>query len=314
MDIEGLLVVEWPPSARAFADVSRAANEAVRQLVLEMNGNLVTTLGLGRLWVRNTAANFLALSQVAAGSLCAADRPVVIAASGPSLEQSVAHVKRIRGSVDVWALPSSMGCLASVGVRPDLLILTDPGPYTLHHLRYVASGVAIAMPLSAARGLWDLDAGSRPMPRLVVQPGLLEQPLLDRAGITCPLVLPHGTVTATAVELALASTRAPVIVAGLDLCLRDIQPHARPAAFDLLLHAGSSRLHPHYAQTYERARAQGAERPSGGTGPRMPLALRTYAGWFSDLPLAGRAFRLLPSAVGIPGHARRRRRGLAAFG
>ena len=301
LDIEGLLVVEWPPSAQAFAKVSRTANEAVRQLAMEMNGSLVTTLSMGRLWIRNAAANFLALSQVAAGRLCAADRPVLIAASGPTLERAAAHVKRIRGSIDVWALPSAMGCLASAGVKPDLIVLTDPGPYTLHHLRYVGSGVPIAMPLSAARGLWDLEGDPCLPPRLVAQPGPLEQPLLDRAGVSAPLVPPHGTVTATAVELALASTRAPVIVAGLDLCLRDIQPHARPAAFDLLLHAGSSRLHPHYAQTYERARAQGAERLSGGTGPRVPLALRTYAGWFSDLPLAGRAFRLLPSAVGIPG-------------
>ncbi len=45
LQVEGLRVLEWPPAAHAFPGVSRAANEAVRQVVQELNGSFVTTVG-----------------------------------------------------------------------------------------------------------------------------------------------------------------------------------------------------------------------------------------------------------------------------
>src|SRR5208282_3958810 len=49
----------WHPAARAFPEVSRAANEAVRQVVQELNGSFVTTVASGRRWLRNSLANFV---------------------------------------------------------------------------------------------------------------------------------------------------------------------------------------------------------------------------------------------------------------
>src|SRR5208282_3378561 len=51
LQIEGLRVMEWQPAARAFPEVSRAANEAVRQVVQELNGSFVTTVASGRRWL-----------------------------------------------------------------------------------------------------------------------------------------------------------------------------------------------------------------------------------------------------------------------
>ena len=81
------------------------------------------------------------------------------------------------------------------------------------------------MPLSAARGAWALptsgrglrDEGNRGAPVFFLgQPVVFEKALLDAAGVSAPVIPPHGTVAATAIELALASTSGPVIVAGLD--------------------------------------------------------------------------------------------------
>jgi hypothetical protein len=160
------------------------------------------------------------------------------------------------------------------------------------------------MPLSAARGTWSLPAAMAPHGApvfLLEQPVLFEKALLEAAAVSAPLIPPHGTVAATAIQLALASTSAPVIVAGLDLGDRDLLTHARPNAFDTLLQLQASRLCPHASLTYHRAAGLGSAVDPRAPGLRITPALRTYAGWLDSGAGAGsaRVHRLLPSAVAI---------------
>ena len=307
LDVEGLRVIEWPPSARSSPSVSRQANDAVRGVIQQLNGSLVTTIGAGRRWIRNSIANFLAFESVLVGAPCAEDRPVLVAAPGPSLEESVKLIRAVLPLVDLWALPSSLPLLREEGIEPDLVVMTDPGHFSIHHLAYALPGCPLAMPISAARGFWNLPArtdGQPPaVPFLLSQPGFLEEALLDAAGVRAPRVPPHGTVAATALDLALASTRAPVIVAGLDMCLRDTCSHARPNAFDTLFHLRASRTAPHDGLVYWWSVEQHATRLEGATGVRTSLSLRTYAGWFNQVDAEeGRTvYRLLPSPVVLAG-------------
>jgi hypothetical protein len=307
LDLEGLQVLEWPASARLFPEVSRAAHQAVRQVVQELNGSFLTTMQAGKLWIRNSISNYLALETALVGAPCAEDRPVVIAASGPTLEESASLLARVRSRIDLWALPSACHALRRAGLEPDLVVLTDPGFYALQHLRFAGVKCPLAMPLSAARGPWDLPVPGAESPGLPVfllaQPGFLETPLLRSLGIEAPVVPPHGTVAATAIDLALSFTRAPVIAAGLDMCSRDLATHARPAEFDTLLHAAATRLSPHTGLSFARAASQGMSRAPGSTDARISPSLRTYAGWFSRPQDGGpgRVFRLLPSPIPLEG-------------
>ncbi len=303
LDMEGLRVLEWPPSARLFPSASREANEAVRRVFQQLNGSLVTTIAAGRLWIRNSVENFLAFEGVLVGRPCPPDRPVIIAAPGPSLERSAGLIRDVLPRVDLWALPSSMPLLRYEGISPDLVVMTDPGHWSMHHLSFAPPECPIAMPISAARGTWCLSVshGAARVPFLLSQPGFFEEAILGAAAVTAPRIPPHGTVAATALDLALTFTRAPVILAGLDMCARDISFHARPNAFDTLLHLRASRLAPHDSLMYERSSEQHAEKLPGTAGARASLALRTYAGWFEtgggfD---ASRVYRLLPSPVAL---------------
>jgi hypothetical protein len=307
LDLEGLRMIEWPASARFFPALSRSANESVRQVVRELNGSFVTTMAAGRLWMRNSISNFLAIDSTLVGELCAANRPVVLAAAGPTLEEAAPLIAEFRAHIELWALPSSTPLLHDRGLVPDLIVMTDPGFYAMYHLHYSAFTCPLAMPLSAARGAWHLPcfAGNESGANVfyLAQPGFFETSLLREAGVSAPLIAPHGTVAATALDLALASTRAPVIVTGLDMCTRDISLHARPNAFDGLLHLQSTRLSPHYSLSFQRAEAQRVQRIAGREGVRSSPSLATYAGWFNDLPpgRAERTFRLLPSPIPLEG-------------
>ncbi len=302
-DVEGLRVIEWPPSARLFPEVSRAANEAVRQVAQELNGSLVTTVGMGRLWIRNTMANLLGLEAPVVGRPCGERRAVVIAASGPSLEEAVRPLRDNRAACDLWALPSSCALLEEAGLSPDLVVMTDPGFYSLYHLWHARLRCPLAMPLSAARGSWALGGPTRRGPYLLAQPSFFETAALRRLGIPVPGVAPHGTVASTAIDLALAATSGPVVLAGLDMSARDIRAHARPNAFDTLLHIEATRVRPHASQLFERAALQRMEPLAGAPDYRVSPALRVYAGWLDEAGAArpGRLFRLHPTPVSLGG-------------
>ena len=184
-------------------------------------------------------------------------------------------------------------------------MLTDPGFYAMHHLQFADLKCPLAMPISAARGSWQLSpaGGAPPAVFLLAQPGFFESALLACLGIDAPTIAPHGTVAATAVDLARAFTRAPVIVAGLDMCARDLEMHARPSAFGQLLHLQSSRLVPHASLLFARAESQQLQKIPGAETARASPSLRTYAGWFAEHAGETTAgmYRLMPSAVPLPG-------------
>jgi hypothetical protein len=312
LDVEGLKVVEWPASARVFPDLSRQANLAVRTVVRELNGSCVTVAAMGRSWIRCAIWNLAAIESALEGTLCPPDRPVVIAASGPTLRRCLPDIARARSGVELWALPSAACALARAGLRPDLVVLTDAGHWAMVHLHFAGPACPIVMPLSAARGSWRIGSPVR----LLDQGTLLERQLFDAAGIEAPRAAPHGTVAATALELALASTSAPVTLAGLDLCAFDSETHVRPNAFDTLLRAGDERLFPHHGTAYARARTGESDtRIVDGVRIRLSRSLEAYAGWLAHRASAsqGRVYRLNPSPVELPGTVATDGSGLAAL-
>jgi hypothetical protein len=295
-DADGLAVLEWPASARLFPQASLEARRQTAQLLRELRGGLATTAAVGRRWLRNCLDNFLGIERV----LCAAPpplgQPVLIAASGPSLQAALPALGSLRERFALWALPSAAECLLAHGLLPDLVVLTDPGWYGLAHLFALRdAGTSLAMPLSAAPGAWNLSGGVQ----LLAQEALYEQALLAAAAYPAPIVPPQGTVAATAMTLALRRTRREVIFAGLDLCFQDTLGHARPNLFERSLEGGSDRLQPLHHRRFAWARAQAPRRLSGLT--RTGPALETYAGWFASRPPDPRLYRLLPSEVPLPG-------------
>jgi hypothetical protein len=153
------------------------------------------------------------------------------------------------------------------------------------------------MPLSAARGSWRISARVS----LVNQETPVERVLLAEAGVYAPAVPAQGTVAATALLLALAQHRGPVIFTGLDFCYRDILSHVRPNNFENWLAPKSNRLAGLHHQLFALAAEQA---PARDGKKRGTLALDTYAGWFAEIGNADggrRIFRLHPSDVELPG-------------
>ncbi len=305
LEIEGLKVIEWSPSGAAFPREAERAKAALAQVVREISGSVTTTRAFGLRWARNCLANFLALDLLGDLTRAPSEAPppkaVVIAASGPSLSEALPLLRELRARLLILSLPSSLAALAAAELRPDLLVATDGGSWASFHLAQIlrlppGEPLPIAMPLSAARGAWQA-AG----PILVLSQGsLFERELLAASGLPALPIASRGTVAAAAVSLALVLTRGPVVLAGLDLCFRDILEHARPHTFDPLWERGQSRLAPAYGALVQRA-VDRAPHLGASAEARSSTAFRTYAGWFSGLANdERRLFRLNPSSVALP--------------
>lgn len=270
---ESIRIIEWRPSREYYGDsyvkLLAAAAAALRRFDAERR----TTRAFGRRWFRNFLKNLRLLNrspllrdfrQTAA--------PVLVTGSGPSLEESLPLIKTLRHrSCLIIAASSSAMALLHRGIVPDLVLSTDGGSWALLHLyelfRRNDGAPGIAAGLSAA-----LPSQCGGLPILAIADGSLWQSLILRGLGFSHLVLPQrGTVTATALDLALVLGRGKIIIAGMDLDSRDLRTHARPYGFDRIWREAASRFRGEYGQGFSR---QMAMREGG--------SYRIYAEWFAS--------------------------------
>jgi hypothetical protein len=296
--VDRTALLSWEPMTKAAPELFQRVQQSVRELFRRHQASTVTEAYFGTRWIGNLVSNLRLAPPFA--SLPSAHGTVVIAASGPRLEEALPVLRRLRGSVALWALPSAVAPLYASGIAPDLVVLTDPGFYAVAHLRPLAAGldVPVAMPLTAARGVWRYT--SRVIPIRQATP--FEDIAYSGLGISERSVPEAGTVSATALELALLSGYSSVVFAGLDMCTGHSLLHARPDLLEPYRLAGAA---PHRLLPGETVRFRallGHQRIAPGV--YVPRALRTYAEWFRSRSseLHGRVFRLFPSPVevGLP--------------
>jgi hypothetical protein len=309
-DVAGLQLLEWEPELRAAGETAGTLRTLLREIVSERNADIATTEFFGARYIRNAVRAGLFAERVYRPA--PPRRPVCIAASGPSLEESLEWVKQHRTDIELWALASSYPALNARGVTPDRIVHQDAGYYAGEHLRSPArasaaglsggrNAVSVLMPATAMLP----PPALRDRIELFNQSTPVEDDLLAALGISAPRIAETGTVAATALSLALALSSWPVYVAGLDLARRDIRSHARPHAFEHYLWERESRLRPAFSavclETFEHSRELS---PAGDVRYRSGRSLEAYAAWFRRLPEAARnrLRRLNPSPVdlGLP--------------
>ena len=293
---DSLTVLEWPPSATAFPEISRFVNNEIAQFAREVNGSILTTAAFGKKWFSNAFKNYVHPENFY--DFIAGDKPVVIAASGPSLPLSFPMMKKYRDFFSLWALPSSLSSLLSKEILPDIIISTDAGFYTSYHFYPCKQypEIPIAMPLTSFPVLNLLSNPIVPF----TQSTKVENLLLQNTGSIVTSVSPHGTVAGSALDLALGSGADTIIFSGFDCCYNDLLEHVKPHSFDLPLTRCSSRITPEYSILYERARKQ-TSTYDVCRGIRTSHALETYAGWFNRRVFSSAAslYRFNPSHVDI---------------
>jgi hypothetical protein len=264
-------LIEWRPSLRVYGDVCLGLVRETTEFIRRSAASRRTTSAFGKRWVRNFFRNLALVNQTLLYRTM--DMPVIITGSGPSLESALPQIRAAREGVFVLAASSSLPALITGGIIPDMVIATDGGGWALLHLHacfrppLLTAHCSLAFALSAA-----LPSQCAAVSLLPMNDGSLWQSMaLHSIGLGSVLIPQRGTVTASALDLALVLSSGNIFLAGMDLAVQDIRSHARPYAFDHLFLGVASRLRPAYSQCFVRS----GDMKAGGSHD-------VYAAWFKN--------------------------------
>jgi len=291
--LASLAIVEWPPGLEAFPREAKEARAALARTLSRNASEAATTRAAGRRWIANSVKNFLDIRSMV--SLDFGNRPMAILGAGPTLPSALAILLPYWKSFGIVAVSSAVAAIVQRGFEPDLVVGTDPGWWSLPHLRpLVGRSIPLASPLSACAG-WH---GS---PSVVIDQGwTFETQLAGELGPS--LRLPsHGTVSGSALAAAAMLSAGHLVIAGFDFAAKASETHARPHAFDTYILSRESRVLPGESLRWSRAVESHPEAP-GELGWRTSRPLRIYAEAIAGdiVNLGGRVSRIAASPIALP--------------
>ena len=270
-DTASAQIIEWKPALRLFGDKYAGLVRQSAEFIRRAAASRRTSAAFGTRWVRNFFRNLTVLQNTLLYT--STDMPVVITGSGPGLEAALPQILACRESIFLIAASSSLPALACGGIAPDLVIATDGGGWALLHLHACFRGASAATPAKlAAASIAAIPSQCSALAVLPMSDGSLWQNMaLNAAGIPSVYVPQRGTVTASALELAMVLSGADIFLAGMDLSVGDIRSHARPYGFDHLFSGAACRFRPVYSQLFMRS----SDIRAGGS-------YGVYAAWFNS--------------------------------
>ncbi len=232
---------------RSWQERNRAAWESIAALVRDSLGRISSDYSVqahfGRIWFRNFCANArLAEEYQTAMPRVDARRKAIIAAAGPSLEESLPALRRERESVTVFSTDTAWNTLADSGIVPDFFVSIDAQSVSSSHaMRSFEPGMVAVIdlcgnPTLARRALECgspvvFTAGGHPLARLAR--GYSPLPALDTSS---------GTVTVAALDAARSLGFRDVALIGADFAYTRGKPYARGTYLDHAFGSVSSRV------------------------------------------------------------------------
>ncbi len=287
VELKELLFLELPSTSALYPENREMVRSEILKSLTINQGNEITKRRFARRWYLNGIRNFIHFEGSA--RIKSISGPVIITASGPTLEASLDSIAGQKERVIIAALPSSLAALRHRNIKPDILFTTDPGFYAREHLKHLDDETLLVSPMTSAVNRKDntfcgLNQHSY-IENLLIRQGEMED-------------LPEmGTVAATAVSFIMSKTDGGACIAGLDLCMSDISMHVRPHSFDPVILAQESRFRPGYGEYYKRA----CSMTNGFDGSfRLTKSLDTYSSWFSRQHYGDRIVRINRTPVKLP--------------
>lgn len=217
---------EWQNATRLFPDETKIIWNHIKTAVTKAKNVLITRSHFAQRWLKNTV-NFFAKVQKGY-SLQKTQKPVIIACSGPSLNGSIPFIKKFRKSFVLIAVSSAISPLLNNEIKPDLAISTDGGYWAKKHLEFDSSLIKDIPFALTPEGAFpsSLLKNCRIIP-LTYQDGFENRYFSS----LCKDFIPakrNGTVSGTALQLALNWTENDVFLCGLDQASAKGFQHTNP--------------------------------------------------------------------------------------
>lgn len=269
--------LQWIPSANAYPEQNAKAWAGIKSAAEYAKAILITNSCFSKRWFLNSIKN-LAFTQKNF-ILKKTELPVVIAASGRSLENCLEKLEKSRNSFFLIGVSSAVSALLRRKIIPDFVISTDGGFWAKKHLEILKKYPEIPVALSLEGACPSFILKRNPIALLEYNDGFSKK-MLDSLKLNFPEAERNGTVSGTAVKLALNLTERNIYVCGLDLHSAKGFQHTMPNSLEILNSRSDNKI------SGNEIRAAKAEFNSG--------SLKIYENWFSDSSrnFENRVFRL----------------------
>ncbi|MBO4546802.1 MAG: DUF115 domain-containing protein [Treponema sp.] len=265
---------DWKPSAAAWPEQNKKAWTQIKEATLKAKTVLATREYFGKRWLKNKVSFFNHINKAAI--IKQIQKPVVICASGPSLEGALESIKKARDKFFVCALSSAASVLAWNKIEPDLVLSSDGGWWAKKHLdplRKVFKNVPLA--LEAESACPTILLRQKQILPLCYDDDFISQKVYGALGVQCLPARRNGTVSGSALELFLSLCDKEIYFAGLDLAPSNKKSHALPNVLETERDAADFRLRT--KATRQAASSQASE------------SLKIYQDWFEAYDLKGRS-------------------------
>ncbi|NLK45115.1 MAG: motility associated factor glycosyltransferase family protein [Treponema sp.] len=230
--VNSLFFVSWKPSENAFTDCFFSAWQSIKSFITLSRDILGTRIYFNKRWNKNVIKFSIFLENAVDINFCKITKPIVIAASGPSLKHMLPTLKEHRNCFFLLAVSSALKPLLTQKILPDAVISTDGGWYAQEHLKQLKFFPDIPIFLSTESYSNNKMLKTQKIIPLSYKDGV-EAILLEQAGIKALKAERNGTVSGTAAELALKLTDKDIFFCGLDLCTSNGFQHIQPNELEL---------------------------------------------------------------------------------
>ena len=268
----------WKPVELNFPQIVQEVFESIKKAVSKSRDVLYTRSYFARRWFTNSINNICLLKS--SSIINKIEKGILICASGPSLKESIEYIKKYRESFFIIAVSSAVSVLEYYSIPMDMVLSTDGGYWAKKHIEFdsLKSNPLWAVTDEAACPSALFNKASV-MP--LIYPESTGQKLFDALKIPYHIAQRNGTVSGTALELAMSLTDKNIYFAGLDLQENKAFQHTQPNKLELINQNKDKKL------SNKETRITRSRFGSDGS-----LAL--YRNWFKTLPESSikRVFRI----------------------
>ncbi len=246
-EIKGLDVIEHPSSARAFSGYYSNIKKIIQGVINKKAGNIATKKAFSMLYLRNIFKNLNTmplLYPISAFFGAMKEYPVLIIASGPSIENYIKMIKACQNRFFIIAVDSAMNTLIKSGITPDFFVSIDPQPFIFEHIFSLDTGNTIPIfTISSHPLMIERYKGSQPLLSLNTHPfsQIIDDLFPDKIGSIDSL---SGTVAGDAIMAAKNFGYKIAGIIGFDFSFPELKIYPRGTAYQKRFTNISTRIDP----------------------------------------------------------------------
>lgn len=269
------IMINWPQAEKLFSEDVNAVWQAYKQAMIYAKTVLITREYFEKKWLINSVNFFIYSKKYLIPKTT--QKPVIVAASGPSLKNAIPTLKKLRDNFVLVGLSSAITALLKNNLTPDFCMSCDGGFWAQRHLRLL-NNKNIPLAISAESFLNKSLLSKLDIIPLDYKDGLSTE-LFSITNTNNLQARRNGTVSGTALELALNLTNNKVIMCGLDLASVSSFNHTQPNEIEVDNSLFDSRINP--LETRITPQFYSSE------------SLQIYRDWFCNFPDSNRVLRLI---------------------